>query len=94
MFNLNAYLSNNAHSKHKLLKMVKVFHKLFLGLLLVLACSTYSHASAPAGYSEYYIPGDEGNMYLIFNTMWNSGLYTHAHYNHRNRMVGQHEGLL
>lgn len=39
---------------------------IFLVLLLSAAISS---ASAPAGYSEYYIPGDEGNMYIIFDTL-------------------------
>jgi uncharacterized repeat protein (TIGR01451 family) len=69
MFNQYAHFSNHAHSKQKFLKTIRIFHELFLGLLLLLVCATYSHASAPAGYSEYYIPGDEANMRLIFNTL-------------------------
>ncbi len=47
----------------------RILARLFLSLLVLLACSTYSHASAVAGYSEYYIPGDEVSMYTIFNTL-------------------------
>ena len=73
MFNLYAYLSNHAHSKQKFVKTIRLFHKLFLGLLLLLACSTFSYGAVPAGYSEYYIPGDEANMRLIFNTLDGAG---------------------
>lgn len=41
---------------------IKVFYKLFLVLIVLLACSNYSHAATPAGYSEYFIPGDENIM--------------------------------
>ncbi len=39
MFNLYAILSKSAHSKQKFLKTIRIFHKLFLGLLLLLLCS-------------------------------------------------------
>ncbi len=35
---------------------------LLLSLIILLTCATYSYGSAPAGYSEYYIPGDENIM--------------------------------
>ena len=69
MFNLYTYLWNHAHSKQKFLKTIRIFHTLFLGLLLVLACSTYSYGAVAAGYSEYYIPGDETTMRLIFDSL-------------------------
>lgn len=36
---------------------------------LLLGCSASAQAQVSAGYSEYYIPGDEGIMYLIFDTL-------------------------
>ena len=37
--------------------------------LVLFLSAAISHASAPAGYSEYFIPGDEGNMYTLFDTL-------------------------
>jgi uncharacterized repeat protein (TIGR01451 family)/fimbrial isopeptide formation D2 family protein len=46
----------------KFMNSMKVPYKLFLALVLLLLCATYSYAATPAGYSEYYIPGDENIM--------------------------------
>jgi len=48
---------------------VRVFHKLFLGLLLLLVCPTLSFGAATAGYSEYYIPGSEDSMSLALRSL-------------------------
>jgi uncharacterized repeat protein (TIGR01451 family) len=58
---------------------IRVFYKLFLGLLLLLACSTYSYGAVSAGYSEYYIPGEEVSMWTIFNTLDSAGTNTTMH---------------
>ncbi len=73
MFNPYIYFSKHAHPKQKFLKTTGFFHKLLSGILLLLACSTYSHAAAPAGYSEYYIPGDENQMANIWANIGTAG---------------------
>lgn len=50
-------------------KLISAILKVLFCLVLFLACTTHSLAAAPAGYSEYYIPGDEGNMYTAFTTL-------------------------
>ena len=53
------------HSK-KSMKSISAISKLLLCLSLFLASATYSFAATPAGYSEYYIPGDES----ILGQVW------------------------
>lgn len=46
-------------------RLIKISRFIFLFLIFYAAlffCAPYSYASAPAGYSEYYIPGDENIM--------------------------------
>ena len=58
------------------MKSKTVFYTLFIGLIVLLACSNYSHADTAAGYSDYYIPGDELSMWTILNTLDASGTTT------------------
>jgi uncharacterized repeat protein (TIGR01451 family) len=51
---------------------IKQFVKILILLLCVLSAS-YSYGAMGAGYSEYYIPGDELSMWRIFNTLDASG---------------------
>lgn len=46
----------------KFMESMKALHKLFISLILLLICATFSYGATPAGYSEYYIPGDENIM--------------------------------
>jgi uncharacterized repeat protein (TIGR01451 family) len=43
--------------------------KLTLAVLVSVLATTQALAQATAGYSEYYLPGDELNMYYIFNDL-------------------------
>ena len=54
---------------NRFMKSKSVFYALFLSLMLLLSCAANSYGAVSAGYSEYYIPGDEGNMWTIFNTL-------------------------
>ena len=38
-------------------------------LILLLACATVAYGAAPAGYSEYYIPGPEEDMLEMFESI-------------------------
>jgi uncharacterized repeat protein (TIGR01451 family) len=69
MSDLYTCLSNPANTNKRLTNSIRVFHKLILGILLLLVCATYSFGATVAGYSEYFIPGDEGNMYIAFNAL-------------------------
>jgi len=51
------------------MKSKPVFYTLFMCLIVLFACSNYSHAAAPAGYSEYYIPGPEDTMYSVLDSL-------------------------
>jgi uncharacterized repeat protein (TIGR01451 family) len=51
------------------MKSKTVFYKLFLILVLLLSCSANSYGAVSAGYSEYYIPGDELSMWRIFTAL-------------------------
>lgn len=53
-------------------KLVMKIAQIFIVLLLILNVS-HSYASTAAGYSDYYIPGDEVSMWTIFNTLDASG---------------------
>jgi uncharacterized repeat protein (TIGR01451 family) len=48
--------------------LIKQFTKILVILLFVFSAS-YSYAAVPAGYSEYFIPGDEVSMWTIFNSL-------------------------
>ncbi|MFI5294154.1 MAG: C25 family cysteine peptidase [Thermodesulfovibrionales bacterium] len=52
-------------SKKKFTKSTLILFKLLLALTFLLFCATYGYAAGPAGYSEYYIPGDEDDMGLV-----------------------------
>lgn len=60
-------------STKRFMKSTKVFYNLFLCFMLLLVCATYSHAATSAGYSDYYVPGDEVNMWTIFDTLDDAG---------------------
>ncbi|MBI5640292.1 MAG: DUF11 domain-containing protein [Nitrospirae bacterium] len=48
---------------------LKSLSKFFLTLVLIFACTSSIYGATPAGYSEYYIPGDEVSMFTIFNSL-------------------------
>ncbi|MFA6053974.1 MAG: SdrD B-like domain-containing protein [Thermodesulfovibrionales bacterium] len=48
--------------------LIKQVAKILVILLFVFSAS-YSYAAVPAGYSDYYIPGDEVSMWTIFNSL-------------------------
>ena len=52
---------------------MKVPCRLFLVLLFLLLCATYSYAGTPAGYSEYYIPGDETLLGILWYNIGATG---------------------
>jgi len=56
-------------------------------LCLILIGSSVVYAGVTAGYSEYFIPGDEDNMMLVLDDI---GANDHCH----NRRVKKHHSLL
>ncbi|MCL5023989.1 MAG: C25 family cysteine peptidase [Nitrospirae bacterium] len=61
---------------------ISVLSRFLLVLMLLAGCATYTYAAAPAGYSEYYIPGDEDIMGTVLcaegSTACPGGYHTHA----------------
>lgn len=60
-------------SKKKFTKSTLVLYKLLLALTFLLVCATFSYGATPAGYSEYYIPGDEDLMRIIWGNIGSTG---------------------
>ena len=52
---------------------------LLLSLIILLTCATYSYGAAPAGYSEYYIPGDETLLGILWNNIGATGATAARH---------------
>ena len=69
----NPFLSNPARAERCFVNSMGIYHKLLFSLLLLLVCATYAHAAVPAGYSEYYIPGDEEQLALIWGDIGQTG---------------------
>ena len=63
---------------------------------LLLACVSPAHAQVPAGYSEYYIPGDEDNLSLALCTHGSTAACTSTdtHSGDQRDGLGRHHGRL
>src|SRR4051794_36185407 len=56
----------NRHMRHA--RKIRVLQTIIVTCLLFL-CAGAAFGQAAAGYSEYFLPGDEQNMYFIFNDL-------------------------
>ena len=69
----NAYGGGMTMSLTGFMNSMKVPYRLFLALIILLLCATYSYAATPAGYSEYYVPGDENLLNIIWGNIGSTG---------------------
>jgi uncharacterized repeat protein (TIGR01451 family) len=60
-------------SAMKSMPSMKISYRFFLTLLVLLLLAPYSYAAAPAGYSEYYVPGDENLLSVIWGNIGSTG---------------------
>ena len=57
----------NTHMRHPLTH--RALRTIIVTSCLLFLCAGAAFGQAAAGYSEYFLPGDEQNMYFIFNDL-------------------------